>query len=530
MNSITENPFLRNIHAKLRERLRIEFTELSECPHDSFLFLSKYLDICPCKFYNVEVYEQMKIWLFSQDASNQSNFIQYIEENNLLLSNALLHLDEINSFSWHDTKIPINDIDQLKFIDQLIHPAYLRLTEGVLTPLLHPVAYFSRLDRVKGVDGLDIWNIIEEVKNTRLKDAIIGYNSLMRNGIAHGGITYLENEIKYIDKRGNEDTIFIWDVMRTFDNLLDVCNSLAFALSLFLLLKETKGYKLPQEVLYEELKASCKLPFWNVDACIPTETLKGTQLVIYTTAKTRDYDKVKFSSFQTGILAAILSKGYDRYFVSIKSEIALPGWAAFDGKKISQLAKNRDFSVLDCGDILEDGLVFYVPKFKLPKLLSFANTFIISFKVHASLFALEFQNNMGSPIIEIRNISIHRNGWRLVLKGEVVIYSKTININKEIIYSSLRRIVRKSVKKAKREYSFFHLFRYLPLGFVYLSIFKNDYRKRRLSSFGLGSDLICTIRILRIKRIKQPDIFGSTIEERGKYRIAWNKSWLEFDH
>ncbi|MCH7514612.1 MAG: hypothetical protein IH947_11820, partial [Bacteroidetes bacterium] len=296
-----------------------------------------------------------------------------------------------------------------------------------------------------------LWeNIVEELKFTSLHNRIVGYHNLMRNGIAHGGITYLEREIKYTDKRGNEETIYAPDVLRKFDDLLDVCNSLTLAFSIFIFLNEPKGYLLPPHTLYEELKASTKTPYWEVIACIPTETMKGSQLVVYAKASTSDYDKVYMSAIQTGILAAFLSTGYDRYFVSIRSRKALPGWAAFDGKRLSKLAKRDDISIQDFAGVLEEGLVFYVPKVKLPKILSRINTYLISLKIQISLAKIDFQRNLGLTIIKIRNASMHRHGWRIVLKGEVVVLPEGGDIKKEEIYSSLRRITRKAAKRARK--------------------------------------------------------------------------------
>jgi hypothetical protein len=68
---------------------------------------------------------------------------------------------------------------------------------------------------------------------------------------------------------------------------------------------------------------------------------------------------------------------------------------------------------------------------------------------------------------------------------------------------------------------------YLPIGYAYVSVFKRDYRRRRLSGYGLGEDLVCTLRLQRIRRIQSPDIMGSTAETMGNWRIAWNKAWLE---
>lgn len=67
---------------------------------------------------------------------------------------------------------------------------------------------------------------------------------------------------------------------------------------------------------------------------------------------------------------------------------------------------------------------------------------------------------------------------------------------------------------------------YLPLAFVQVNIYRRDFRRRRFSGVGLGKDLICTLRFQRMRRIKSPDIIGSTIHVMRRWRIAWNRAWL----
>lgn len=55
----------------------------------------------------------------------------------------------------------------------------------------------------------------------------------MRNGIAHSGVRYSANEIRYVDVKGNELSLSPSAVVRKFDDFLDVCNGLVFAFSVF---------------------------------------------------------------------------------------------------------------------------------------------------------------------------------------------------------------------------------------------------------------------------------------------------------
>ena len=97
--------------------------------------------------------------------------------------------------------------DGLVTIDQDLHPAYLRLTEAVLRPLLRLPAYFSRLDRRKGTDNLDLHQIADELKSSEFEKALFPYVPHIRNGIAHGGVTYLRGSGSLRRQEGQQDDI-----------------------------------------------------------------------------------------------------------------------------------------------------------------------------------------------------------------------------------------------------------------------------------------------------------------------------------
>ncbi len=72
-----------------------------------------------------------------------------------------------------------------------------------------------------------------------------------------------------------------------------------------------------------------------------------------------------------------------------------------------------------------------------------------------------------------------------------------------------------------------HPTRYLPVGYARVSVFSTDFRQRTLINFGLGAELVCTLQLRRIRRIQSPDLMGSTVENSGSWRVAWNQAWLE---
>lgn len=524
---ITKNALLQGTHSRLREDLRARFPELVDCPHDHFLALTKYISRMPHCFFSDDVYSIFFDWLNKRDSKEREALKRHLADNDAELNRAFMHLEEINQLDWHDNFKESDDYQLIRFIDQKIHPTYLRLAEAVFCPFLRVVAHFSRLDRGKSADRLDIFNVVEELEKSPLKNVISAYRHTVRNGIGHGGITYLQKEIRYRDKKGNEEKLADSEVIRLFDDLLDTCNALSLCLSVFLLKYQQYGYKLPQQLLIEELKEETRTPWWEIVGCTPSEFSKYNQLIIYARTLTSDYMKVQFSAFTSGVLAEYFAPGYERYFLSIRSHKSLPGWTAFNGDKLRQLRGKSDASFADYNGVIEDNLIFYVPRFRMPRILGKLQNLYYSFKLNWPGLMEVFKKQLGWPDISVREAEIHRNSWGCVLWGSVYMHGKAGNLDQNAIRKACCRIIDKSLAHARRQTSLLNVSRYLPIGFAQINVFRKNHRRRRLASFGLGADLIGTIRIQRISRINSPDIWHSTIEKRGRFRIAWNKAWIE---
>jgi hypothetical protein len=527
LRNIVENPLLRGTHARQRKALLRRFPVLSGCAHKYFLSLRKYLLRAPQRFFSEGTNALFSAWLTARDSTARFALRCYVNDHLYELNMAFLYLEEINAYDWHDHFEKLDDYELIRFIDQQIHPAYLRLVEGVLAPVLRIAAHFSRLDRNKKSTGLQIWQIADELARTDLSDAVLPYRQIVRNAIAHGGITYLQKEIRYQDNRGNEEKHADLEVIRLFDDLLDTCNALVLALSVFLFAHQSHGYALPQQLLLNELREETWTPWWEIIGCTPSKNSGLNQLIVYARPRTSDFGKVQFSTFQSGVLAEQFSPGYDRYFFSIRSKQSWPGWAGFDGKKLRQLRSKPDAVLEDYKSVLENDLVFYVPRLRIPKVLSRIHTLMLSVRLHWPLAMSDLRKQMGWADIVVRGAKIHRNAWGSVLNGRIHVKSDAGEVSQDLVRRSCRCIVRRTLAYARQRARLTESSRYLPLGFARVGVFRKDYRRRRLSSFGLGADLVCTIQVQHIRRIRCPDVIGATIEQRGKYRIAWNRAWLD---
>lgn len=522
------NALTRDANARDCQRLSKLFPEFdSEKPLHA-LSLRQYLDARPDKFFDRDIYSMFFHWLQERDKGDRQRLVEYLTANTAEFNRALLFLRETNGQDWHDRSLRSHgDYDLVRFIDRQIHPSYLRLVEGVLAPFAAIPAYFSRLDCKKGTDGLDIWQVAQELHRCGLSALVASYNPTVRNAIGHGGITYLSDDIRYKDKKGNCETLDTADVVRLHDDLLDTCNAVASAFRVFLLTEPSRGYRLPQEMLVEELREETRTPWWTVEGCVQSEVDSHGQLVIYVTPRTRNYANIVWSSFQTGLLGEYFAPGYDRYFVSMLSPEGWPGWAICDGVEMRRLRESRDEDLNNYSKVLENGPIYFAPHLKDQKGAPRLETLVHSLRLQWPTLLDTLREAMSIPVIECRESEAHVSGWGAVVNASVVIEGLDSADSMIAIRKHRKRILRAAVRAARRAAKKSDMSSRLPVVFALISVFRRDYRRRRLLNYGLHEDLVCTVRLQRLARFEVPDIMHSTTEDIGNWRIAWNKAWLD---
>lgn len=521
------NPIVEPRNKHYCDIIKNSFNEMSYCSHNHYVLLYKYIKNVPEQYFSFESFRLLFNWLNTTRHQQKDQLLEFVNLNHPQLSKAFLFLRQINSMTLHDSVIDsVDDYDLMKKIDEEIHPLYLRLVEAVLAQFIKPIAFFSRLQRDKPVDGLDIYNLVQEVELTPLKEITIAYNHIIRNGIAHGGIRYLEKQIEYSDKKGRTVIVDYRQIIELFDNLVDICNGLAKAYKEFFLIFIDDGYVIPQDIYVEELIEETKSPWWRIEGCIDSVNLFGTQLIIYSRPNTTDYSKVLFFSVQTAILSEYLHQGYDRYFISLKSHKCYSGFAKFSGKEMKRLREENIDDITAFKNILEEPGLFYIPKRKYFKFFYKLDSFYRSFQIQSEMFIDYWYRNIAKTKYHVKNARMHINGYRMVLSGEIVLTCFNCDDIQTYIKKHCRTLTMNVFRTAKKDTTLPFIQKLLPLGYSRISIFTKEMRKRRLNGFGLGKELICTIQVSKIKRIRSPDIYESTIEQIGKYRIGWNKNWL----
>ena len=200
---LEECPTTKTVNQYWNQIILDNFPVLENAIDTKFLSLKEYVSERPQKFYNKQAYHDFLTFLTDFRNNNPSWIVDIYRDTEHELNIAIKSLNEINEKKIHDVFVPDNNIEVIRFIENNIHFNYLKLIEAVYHKFIRFIAYNNRLQRSKPVEGLDIYNCVEEVQKTQFRYTTTCYHNTIRNGIAHGGITFKESDTIYKGKKGN---------------------------------------------------------------------------------------------------------------------------------------------------------------------------------------------------------------------------------------------------------------------------------------------------------------------------------------
>jgi len=201
---VLENcPTTKTLNEYWKQRITDSFPILAGATDSKYLSLIEYITNRPQKFYSESTYKDFLTFLLNIKKDNSDLFVSIYNEYEHELDIAIKTLNDINSLDFHDQLEQENNIESILFIENCIHFNYVKLIEAVYHKFLLFIAYQQRVSRSKPTSGLDIYNCVEEIKNTDFRNVTYCYENTIRNGIAHGGITYKENDTIYKGKKGS---------------------------------------------------------------------------------------------------------------------------------------------------------------------------------------------------------------------------------------------------------------------------------------------------------------------------------------
>lgn len=512
-----KNPLLASEHKHKLNVIYQQIPALEENEIENVLSLYDFFSSQPQKFHSKIAFESYYKFMTLLADDNFAELKEILSTKKESLDIAFKSLATINNQNIHDVFPPSNEISRIRFIDKQIHYNYQRLVEGVYHSFIYPIAFRILKSKNKNTSKMDIYNCNEIVTNSDYKHLTEFYDHSIRNAIAHNDIEYYEREILYRNGK-NESKVSSLKTIELFDNLLDVCNGISFALKTFFLANndffQDNNLEIPKWVIIEELMPNLNDYYWEVQDLFESRLPDDKrQLNIYTKNSLIQWESALFHGFQTAILAEKFLSGYDRYFISSESKYA---WICFGGFNGKILKENREKGTENYLDVTEGGF-FFNPNFKIPKFIIKLRRAYFSIR---NEFKYVFIEKRTKPF-KVRWTESHRNVYHSVVHGAVVIDDKSY-LEEDFVRENVSKIVKKAIKESRKNTSKLKIHRYLPVGYLTIFVYSDDRRLREIKNAGLIENLVCTVQVRKLKRITSPDIMKSKIETIGKYRIAWN--------
>jgi hypothetical protein len=528
-----ENPVTREYKRFEKENILHHFPQLERCGHDRFLYLGKYLSKIPEKCYSRKAFSDIYSSLV-EIVKEKEVFLKLYNNYHDDISIAFRSMYYINSLPIHDNEILRNSEYRIFYCENTIHPNLLKIIESVYSNLISILSAYLCVVRNKEWKSLDIFNRVEVLKTDSRFFYLTGYyDHTMRNAIAHGDVLYKSDSVVY-KNRGETKELIIVDVLRLFDELIDICNGLCLGYRLFFLANDVflgdNKTALPIHVYLDELREEIELPHWKLIDCLESQTVTNQrQLNIFVRNNFLDRSKVHFFVFHTAVLAEDYLQGYGRYFISLDSKYSFPGFAAFNGVKLRDIRLKKSEKLEEYKGVLEDNLVFFYPVFKVPRICFTFSSFLMVLKIQIRLGMLRFRKDVTRYLVVVRNSKLFNFGHRLNVESAIVLeQNEKFKVDiRSLIRREVRRIVRRTVKLSIRGARLLELRRFLPLDFVRIHVFSKDLRKRTLGSSGLIPELICRIETNKKGKVKQINYIGGSHELIGNYIVFWNNKPIE---
>jgi hypothetical protein len=513
------------------------FPELDACPHEFFASMSLYARAIPWKFFNRTVAAKAFQLLRDVRAGDERWLLSFFNDRHGEIEVAMRSLDEINRSPFHDAvwwsagePADVRELRQIHHIRDLIHPGYLQLCEGVLKTLLHPIAVFERRRRGNASETFTPDQRIEEARRAGL-DAFDSFDSRLRNAIAHGSVRFSKDEIEYRDAHGKgvkTRSTTPTETLQMFEDLLDICNGLAAAFRLLVVLDAkllfSETARIPPGLLFAEVQHQLNTAGWHVHDYLEFEYDSKRDLNLFVETSYFDDRKTQLAVIRAAVVAARFMPTFDRCNVQLQRRGRMGGWGLFEIPKVQEL--------------LQRGVTEAAPYLAAAPEMGFM------------VFPLFRHFRVGHPLRVIGSIvEVFRTSWptvrsriprsqvrhaRIVSKktysfvtAATVLHVDDLKTAMKFVVTNLRSILRDAIRAARHEPTTSRSLRWLPIGYVEVDVHRSDRRRRQLLSSGLNANLLC--RIVRKTRgqIEVLPLHESVPQQIGKVIIFWNRAAVE---
>lgn len=533
MSGITDelmpHPLWEVERANRAEIIQDQFRPFIEDTFDDFHFsLYRFSSVRPLLYVDHETIDNALDHL----KSNIAHTLAALHKLRPQLSHAIFSLIR-KSPSWHlEDSLSLQDPQDFAQFDSIWHPEYQRYSEHIFNHLIQIPLYILGKQKGKNYTSQALSNRAMLLRNSGFGHFAKGFDSVVRNAIAHGTISYEVAGVDYIDRRDTR-SISHFEFAELFDDLVTTCNSLVCALLLFLVAckNHSEGLDLSRLPL--------GLRFLLVDGLVSHEGFRPILMIESQIQQDRDQlnaiCEIDSTSRSIQMMEALslcmycLSLGgdsYNRYFVSMQSGYAVPSSLVIDGDRLDEaIQANVPVDEID-PDLFEASLLWYDSTRLMSKVYLWRNLLKAKWKEAKSVFKQQMEDSgfgLISNKYEIRHIENKSSDRHPRVAAHAI-----LKVHGEITDEELLKISRHAARRLRRKW-----FRKLThLGekglprrpkYIWIRFYSADNRLRRLKSYSwanpeliAGAEWISSQKVMDYFYTRNPDLTS------GKLRLKFN--------
>jgi len=213
------------------------------------------------------------------------------------------------------------------YLHEHVFADYLQLSENIYVELLHYLLYIyysqapSRYKSFpQGLVSDEPRAIINQAtKHFKLPEV---FDPIIRNAIAHGGITFRETSVRFFDKSGNERVLSLENARNLADRLLDACNGILAAVSEYLIIQGSffdVSYLLNQREV-----ARMRAAFLTPEILYFVDRFDGKQMEIHGCCRHWRWEDLQLDIIRCLIIAKQSHPDVSHFSISLKDNRGIP--------------------------------------------------------------------------------------------------------------------------------------------------------------------------------------------------------------
>jgi hypothetical protein len=320
-----------------------------------FRLLSKFTGNTPLRYWDKEIIEEA-LKILETDPQRSVNALRTWKKRIDLGFDSLFHRASIERY---EDALSTHKTSDLLILANEFQPEYLRRCEHIFTNLI--ILYWAVLKKgsVEG-SSFDITGAISLLKSKGHDTLFSGYDEKIRNGIAHGQVTFGFAEIQYGDHHYSHK-LLDYDFLHTFDTLWRTSNSIAVAILLFIarndtLLATENANALPTSIIFLIAAAETERENLSIKGVIESEITSGRQLYILIETNFRKHASVMLECSYIALrLLDTGAVGYTRFVFGINQNTAVDSLLVILPEKLIEL-QNEPYTRFR--EILESELIW----------------------------------------------------------------------------------------------------------------------------------------------------------------------------